>query len=171
MPAPIIVDAVAGATALLFGSSTSIALLTVVPVGMWAKVSIWLRQWWTRIIYYVINSLIIFCVAFGAGNLAATSKLDNVKSVDLVFPSAYAQSASRVSPDFNRTNDETARGSDQGREKRIRLTGEIIPAAIYGILINGQTRSSSLGRIPLPNDSSGGHVGVQSIRFRLSHAG
>jgi hypothetical protein len=75
------------------------------------------RQWWTRIIYYVINSLIIFCVAFGAGNLAATSNLDNVKSVNLVFPSAYAQSASRVSPDFNRTNDETARGSDQSGEK------------------------------------------------------
>jgi hypothetical protein len=91
--------------------------------------------------------------------------------VNLVFPSAYAQSASRVSPDYNRTNDETAKGSDQGMEKRIRLTGEIIPAVIYGILINGQTRSSSLGRIPLPNDNCGGHVAVKSIRFRLSHAG
>src|SRR5215813_1103964 len=40
MSAPIIVDAVAGATPLLFETSTSIALLTVVPVGMWAKVSI-----------------------------------------------------------------------------------------------------------------------------------
>jgi len=40
MSAPIIVGAVAGATALLFESSTLIALLTVVPVGMWAKVSI-----------------------------------------------------------------------------------------------------------------------------------
>ena len=62
-------------------------------------------------------------------------------------------------------------GQIRAGKKRIRLTGEIIPAVIYGILINGQTRSSSLGRIPLPNDSSGGHVGVQSIRFRLSHAG
>ena len=40
MSAPIIVGAVAGATPLLFEASTSIALLTVVPVGMWAKVSI-----------------------------------------------------------------------------------------------------------------------------------
>src|ERR1700751_2833314 len=40
MSAPIIVGAVAGATPLLFESSTSIALLTVVPVGMWAKASI-----------------------------------------------------------------------------------------------------------------------------------
>src|ERR1700751_4047256 len=40
MSAPIIVGAVAGATPLLFELSTSIALLTVVPVGMWAKVSI-----------------------------------------------------------------------------------------------------------------------------------
>jgi len=36
MSAPIIV----GAVALLFEASTLIALLTVVPVGMWAKVSI-----------------------------------------------------------------------------------------------------------------------------------
>ena len=40
MSAPIIVGAVAGATLLLFEASISIALLTVVPVGMWAKVSI-----------------------------------------------------------------------------------------------------------------------------------
>ena len=40
MSAPIIVGAVAGATPLLFASLTSIAVLTVVPVGMWAKVSI-----------------------------------------------------------------------------------------------------------------------------------
>src|SRR3954447_404570 len=40
MSAPIIVGAVAGATPLLFESSTSITLFTVVPVGMWAKVSI-----------------------------------------------------------------------------------------------------------------------------------
>jgi hypothetical protein len=38
--APIIVGAVAGATPLLFELSTSIALLIVVPVGMWAKASI-----------------------------------------------------------------------------------------------------------------------------------
>jgi hypothetical protein len=29
------------------------------------------RQWWIRAIYYVINSLIIFCVAFGANGLGA----------------------------------------------------------------------------------------------------
>src|SRR4051794_25712122 len=40
MSAPIIVSAAAGATPLLFESSICIALLTVVPVGMWAKVSI-----------------------------------------------------------------------------------------------------------------------------------
>jgi hypothetical protein len=28
------------------------------------------RVWWERMIYYVLNSLIIFCVAFGAGRLA-----------------------------------------------------------------------------------------------------
>src|SRR5438552_19165948 len=40
MSAPIVVIAVAGAAPLLFKSSTSIVLLTVVPVGMWAKASI-----------------------------------------------------------------------------------------------------------------------------------
>ena len=40
MSAPIIVSAAAGATPLLFESSICIALLTVVPVGMWAKASI-----------------------------------------------------------------------------------------------------------------------------------
>jgi hypothetical protein len=40
MSAPIIVGAVAGATPLLFEASISIALLTAVPVGMWAKASI-----------------------------------------------------------------------------------------------------------------------------------
>ena len=40
MSAPIVVIAVAGAAPLLFKSSTSIALLIVVPVGMWAKASI-----------------------------------------------------------------------------------------------------------------------------------
>src|SRR5712672_3060806 len=40
MSAPIIVGAVAGTTLLLFEASLSIALLTVVPVGMWAKVRI-----------------------------------------------------------------------------------------------------------------------------------
>src|SRR5947208_2566632 len=40
MSAPIVVSAAAGATPLLFESSICIALLTVVPVGMWAKVSI-----------------------------------------------------------------------------------------------------------------------------------
>ena len=40
MSAPIVVIAVAGAAPLLFKSSTSIPLLIVVPVGMWAKASI-----------------------------------------------------------------------------------------------------------------------------------
>src|SRR5438045_2763151 len=40
MSAPIVVSAAAGATPLLFESSICIALLTVVPVGMWAKASI-----------------------------------------------------------------------------------------------------------------------------------
>jgi hypothetical protein len=40
MSAPIVVIAVAGAAPLLFKSSTSIPLLIVVLVGMWAKASI-----------------------------------------------------------------------------------------------------------------------------------
>jgi hypothetical protein len=31
------------------------------------------RKWWMRAIYYVLNSLIIFCVAFGSGNIVASS--------------------------------------------------------------------------------------------------
>jgi len=50
------------------------------------------REWWLRGVYYVLNSLIIFCVAFGSGNLAAPSSSASPKSasLDLVSP-AYAE--------------------------------------------------------------------------------
>jgi hypothetical protein len=75
------------------------------------------RQWWTRIIYYVLNSLIIFCVAFGAGNLAATARPPSVQSFNILFPSAYADSATRNSQDAGRNSDDTARESDHNRRR------------------------------------------------------
>jgi hypothetical protein len=49
------------------------------------------RVWWTRLVYYCLNSLIIFCVAFGSGNLVATNPpAEPVHSVSIIFPSAYA---------------------------------------------------------------------------------
>jgi hypothetical protein len=45
MSAPIAVDATAGSTSLPFTSSLANSLLVVVPVGMWAKASIfWLSE-------------------------------------------------------------------------------------------------------------------------------
>jgi hypothetical protein len=49
------------------------------------------RVWWTRLIYYVLNSLIIFCVAFGSGNLvAANPPAGTAHAASVIFPSAYA---------------------------------------------------------------------------------
>jgi hypothetical protein len=58
------------------------------------------RAWWERAIYYVINSLIIFCVAFGTGNLVAVKPAGSAHSSLAVFSSAYAQ-------DISTTNLET----------------------------------------------------------------
>ncbi|MDR3525597.1 MAG: hypothetical protein P4L66_16015 [Acetobacteraceae bacterium] len=49
------------------------------------------RKWWIQGIYYVLNSLIIFCVAFGSGNLVAAKgeRGHDGTSLSLVAP-AYA---------------------------------------------------------------------------------
>lgn len=50
------------------------------------------RVWWIKFIYYLLNSLIIFCVAFGSGNLVATNApaAGATHPASVILPSAYA---------------------------------------------------------------------------------
>jgi hypothetical protein len=47
------------------------------------------QQWYLKATYYFLNSMIIFCVAFGAGSLSLTSGAPN-PSTATIFAPAYA---------------------------------------------------------------------------------
>jgi hypothetical protein len=47
------------------------------------------RELWLRVIYYVLNSLIIFCIAFGSGNLIASNG-NRTHGFLSIFAPAYA---------------------------------------------------------------------------------
>jgi hypothetical protein len=82
---------IANALANNFGFTPSyIGLALSFLFGLLVMASV--RKWWIRTTYYVLNSLVIFCVAFGSGNLVASksAKARGETSLSLISP-AYAQ--------------------------------------------------------------------------------
>ena len=80
------------------------------------------RVWWTSTIYYFLNSLIIFCVAFGSGNLVATSPPAGAARIisSSIFPSAYAADSSTT--ELDKLKVEYARLSTQYDEEVKKLS-------------------------------------------------
>jgi hypothetical protein len=93
----VIANALANNFEILSRNRSGVGLLLSFIFGLLVMTSP--RQWWVRITYYVLNSLIIFCVAFGSGNLlVAPSAQGPGDTAYILVPAAHAQNPNTSKP-------------------------------------------------------------------------
>jgi hypothetical protein len=87
------------------------------------------RVWWIKFIYYMLNSLIIFCVAFGSVNLVATNgpAAGAIHPVSIILPKAeYAQLSAQFDDGFKTLSDLQQKGAPKADiDKQISILQDI----------------------------------------------